>query len=104
MKIEHIDEEKLRKMIIEVIGKHLDISKYDIFFFGSRVEGTSDERSDIDVGIEGDKPVPADAMQNILEDMEELPILYRIDVVDWKKFPDTSKKSTKKEYIHRRKK
>lgn len=104
MKIEHIEEDKLKKMVIDVIGKHIDLSKYDVFFFGSRVEGTSDERSDVDIGIEGDEPVPGEAMQNIIEDMEELPILYRIDVVDWKKFPDEFKKTTKKEYIHRRKK
>ena len=101
MRVEHISVEKLKDMILKVLEKHLDLSKYDVFFFGSRVEGKGDERSDIDVGIEGKEPIPPHIIQKIKDEIEELPILYLIDIVDWKKVPEEFRRTAKKEYIHR---
>jgi len=70
---------------LNIIGKHLDVSQYRIFFFGSRVCGGGDERSDIDIGIEGEKEIPLEVMGKIREEIEGLPILYKIDVVDFKR-------------------
>jgi len=49
MRLEHYPIEKLKKEILEIIGKHLDLNKYKIFFFGSRVTGKGNDRSDIDI-------------------------------------------------------
>ena len=84
MKLEHYPVEKLKQEIKEIVGRHLDLKKYTLFFFGSRVLGKGDERSDIDLGIEGSKPVDSVVMSNIQEDIEELPMLYKIDIVDFK--------------------
>ncbi len=84
MKLEHYPVEKLKKEIKEIIGKHIDLNQYQIFFFGSRVTGRGSERSDIDIGIEGVREVPAIAFMDIKEELEQLPILYKIDVVDFK--------------------
>lgn len=62
----------------------MNLKKYKVFFFGSRVMGKGSERSDIDIGIEGPEPVPWNAMMDIKEAFEEMPILYKIDVVDFK--------------------
>ena len=89
MKLEHESEKILKEKILRIIGKYLNLSKYRVFFFGSRVTGKSDENSDIDIGIEGDKPLPAGVLSDIQDEIEELPVLYKIDVVD---FADANEK------------
>lgn len=95
MKLEHYSGEKLKKDVLDVIGRHIDLRKYRVFFFGSRVSGKADERSDIDLGIEGSEPIPSVAMLDIQEEIENLPILYKIEVVDFrevsKRFKDVAK-------------
>jgi len=83
MRLEHYPEEKLKKEILEIVGKRLDLKKYKVFFFGSRVTGKGDERSDIDIGIEGTEKVPIEAKFDIEDDIENLPILYKIDLIDF---------------------
>lgn len=84
MRLEHYPVEKLKREILAIIGKHLDLTKYRVFFFGSRVAGTGTDRSDIDVGIEGPKPISASAWMEIEETIENLPSLYKIEIVDFK--------------------
>lgn len=103
MRLEHYPEEKLKKEILEIVGKYLDLKKYKVFFFGSRVNGKSDERSDIDVGIEGPKKISYDIIYDIKNNMDEnIPVLYKIDVIN---FTDADEKFLKvasqfKEYIN----
>ena len=83
MRLEHYPAEKLKREILDIVGKHLDISRYRVFFFGSRVAGKGTDRSDIDVGIEGPEPVPAGAILDIQEEIENLPTLYKVEIVDF---------------------
>ncbi|OGL79293.1 hypothetical protein A3J43_01640 [Candidatus Uhrbacteria bacterium RIFCSPHIGHO2_12_FULL_54_23] len=83
MKLEHESVENLRRDIARIVGKHLDTDKYRVFFFGSRVKGDSMPRSDIDIGIEGPEEIPRRVKAEIEEELEELPILYEMDVVDF---------------------
>lgn len=83
MKIEFYPERKLKKEILEIVGKYLDLKKYKVFFFGSRVEGKNFPRSDIDIGILGGKPIPPEIKFKIEEELEELPTLYKFDLVDF---------------------
>lgn len=84
MKLEHTSPKKLEQQIKELVGKHVDLTQYKLFFFGSRVRGDSFERSDIDVGIEGSKPLDLIIKMKIEEEIDNLPILYTIDFVDFK--------------------
>lgn len=84
MKLEHYPVKKLKKEILGIVKKHLDLKRYQLFFFGSRVQGKGDERSDIDIGIEGRSPVPLEIISEIQEETSNLPILYRIDIVDFR--------------------
>lgn len=84
MRLEYYPLEKLTRELLEIIGRHLDLSKYQIFFFGSRTTGKGNDRSDIDVGIEGPKMIPGNIIENIREDIENLPTMYTIQVVDFK--------------------
>lgn len=85
MKLEHESPDKLKKLILEIAGRHLDLTKYRLFFFGSRVSGSGGERSDIDVGIEGEEPLPVKLFADIVDGLEDLPVLYKIEIVDFKK-------------------
>ncbi|MDH7511717.1 MAG: nucleotidyltransferase domain-containing protein [Clostridiales bacterium] len=85
MKLEHYPEDKIKDQIIDIVGKYLDLSLYRIFIFGSRVSGFNSERSDIDIGIQGPEEIPGNIRVEILEDLENLPVLYKFDVVDFSK-------------------
>lgn len=88
MRLEHYSQQKLRDEIIAIVGRYLDLHQFNVFFFGSRVDGTSTERSDIDVGIEGRNPVPRHIMQRIRDDIGDLPTMYTIEVVDFRRVSD----------------
>ena len=83
MKIEFYPEEKLKKEILEIVGKYLDLKEYKIFFFGSRVRGDNFPRADIDIGILGKKPIPIEIKFQIVEELEKIPTLYKFDLVDF---------------------
>ena len=87
MKIEHYSYQKLKNEILSIITKYLDTSEYKVFFFGSRVSGKGTDRSDIDIGIEGPFPISPEIKLRIEEEIENLPILYKIEIVDFKRVP-----------------
>jgi len=101
MKLEFYPEKKIKKEILEIIGKYLDLKKYKVFFFGSRVEGTNFPRADIDIGIKGPKPVSPEIKFKIEEELEELPTLYKFDLVDFSEVAKDFKKEALKsvEYV-----
>lgn len=101
MKLENYPEKKLKKEIKEIVGKHLDLKKYKIFFFGSRVKGSNFPRADIDIGIEGADEIPVGMISDIKEDLDKLPTLYKFDVVDFRAVSDRFEKEAKKyiEYV-----
>lgn len=85
MKLKYYPLGKLKKEILEIISKYLDLKEYRVFFFGSRIKENQDEKADIDIGIEGKKPMPEETLYKIKEEISELPILYKIDIVDFKR-------------------
>ena len=91
MRLEYESAEKLKKDIIKIVGKYIPLDQYRLFFFGSRVKGTNSDRSDIDVGIEGEVPIPWSIMANIEEEIEDLPTLYKIEIVDFRRVPEKFK-------------
>ena len=102
MKLERYPAEKLKKEILEIVGRHLDLTKYRVFFFGSRVAGRGTDRSDIDIGIEGPEPVPPGVKFEIEEKVEELPTLYKIEIVDFSHLPPKFREvaSQNKEFLN----
>lgn len=84
MRLEFYPKERLRTQVRQILRKYLNLNEYRIFFFGSRVSGSGNERSDIDIGIEGSQRVPPAIWAKILEGMDGLPTLYKIDLVDFK--------------------
>lgn len=101
MKLEHYSEKKFKQSVLKIINKYLDPDRYQVFFFGSRVKGDNFERSDIDLGIDGPVRVSAGIKLKIQEELDDLPLLYKIDVVDFNNVSKNFKKeATKyKEYV-----
>lgn len=95
MELRHYSAERLKNEVRTIIGRHLDVHQYRAFFFGSRVSGTGGERSDIDVGIEGPRAVPARALAAIREELDDIPTLYTIEVVDFSGVGDKFRRVSK---------
>ena len=80
--------EDVQATAARVIRAHVPDRSYRIFLFGSRAEGTARERSDVDIGIEGPGPVPYATLTAIADDLENIPSLHSIDVVDFSRVPE----------------
>lgn len=102
MRLAHYSQAKLNSELKKIISKHLDLNKYKLFYFGSRVTQKGDERSDIDIGISGLNPLDSELLANIREDIDKLPTLYSFDIVDFNNVSENFKNVAlqKIEYIN----
>ncbi|MBW1615272.1 MAG: nucleotidyltransferase domain-containing protein [Deltaproteobacteria bacterium] len=71
---------KIKKIINDQLG-----NKVKIFLFGSRADKTHTKQSDYDIGIISDTPISFDTMERIQENIDKLPILQQIDIIDFKR-------------------
>jgi predicted nucleotidyltransferase len=74
--------------VLKVLNKYLD-SSYKVYLFGSMVHGDYNKRSDIDIFIDGEKPLPLRMKRKIYEEIEEIPVL--VDVVFFDEVDDKFK-------------
>jgi len=72
----------LREQVRGIIGRHLGQRRYRLYLFGSRARGDATSRSDYDFGVQADGPLELATLARIRADLEDLPVLQRIDVVD----------------------
>lgn len=87
MVLENFSTDTLKTLLLGIFERHLNMTSYRAFFFGSRVTGAFRPTSDIDVGIEGHEPIPLQILEVIKSEVENLPILYKIDIVDFSTVP-----------------
>lgn len=76
-----MDKNEILKKIAEIAARYLS-PDYRLFLFGSWAKGNALPESDLDVGILGNAPVPWEIMVNILQEVEAIPTLRKIDLVD----------------------
>lgn len=77
-------ESEVKAMIVGVLRANASrLEGRKVVLFGSRARGDARPRSDFDLGVVGDQPMPLDAFFAIQDMLEELPTLYRIDWVDF---------------------
>lgn len=77
-------ERQIKQMIVSRIKRFSrQLKGYKVFLFGSRVVGQVRERSDFDVGVLGDEPLPVDLFFAIEDAFDQLPTLHVIDWVDF---------------------
>ena len=76
-------EDQILSWIREGLSRYADeLSGYRVVLFGSRARRNHRERSDFDIGVLGEEPLPLKTYYRISEFLESLPTLYRIDWVD----------------------
>lgn len=75
----------------EILKANLTDINYRAFVFGSQANLTELRRSDIDLGILGDQAISTHQLSKINEAIENLPMLYNIDVVDFKEVDEQFK-------------
>ena len=76
-------ETKIKEEIRKVCARmEPDLRGYRVVLFGSRASGIARDRSDFDVGVLGDTPLPLATFYKLEDLFEKIPTLYRIDWVD----------------------
>ena len=72
-----------KEKIAGIISRKVTLSHQKVFLFGSRANGKADARSDIDIGIEASKQIPLNIMAELKAELDDLPVLQKIDLVDF---------------------
>ena len=94
--IESVDKET-KKKIIAIIAALVPQAK--IYLFGSRARNTYSQSSDIDIAIDGGKPLPRSSVYELNSIFEASNIFERIDVVDFHQVSQDMRDSIQKEGI-----
>ena len=68
--------------VVKIIRRYLS-DDYKIYLFGSWAKGDAIDTSDLDIGISGKEKISLELMSRILNDMQGIPTLRKIDVVDF---------------------
>ena len=67
-----------------------------VWAYGSRIKGTAEERSDLDLAVFNCSGAQIFDLKTALE---ESPLLISVDVMSWEKIPQEFKSAIKKQYI-----
>lgn len=59
------------------------VPEYSVWLFGSRVNQTAKEYSDIDLVLQGDAPVNTGRLSQLREVFAASNLPYAVDIVDW---------------------
>lgn len=74
--------DSLIKIIVDILRKYLS-DDYTIYLFGSWAKGNALATSDIDIGVLGKSRVSWSLMAKILDEIESIKTLRKIDIVDF---------------------
>lgn len=75
------------KIVEEILEKH--VPDREVWAFGSRVNGTAKETSDLDLAVIGENPLEFQTLGALRDAFSESNIPYKVDVVDWAKIEKT---------------
>jgi predicted nucleotidyltransferase len=76
-------DQSITDAIVRAVKRHAPFRHYRVFYFGSRAAGHATARSDFDVGLEADQTIPLEVIAKIREEVDTIPILQTIDLVDF---------------------
>ncbi len=77
-----MEREEIIQEALGIIRRHLPDRGLKVFLFGSWAKGSAEPTSDIDIAILGPLPIDDLLLLRIREEINGLPTLRRIDVVD----------------------
>jgi len=90
-----VDSEHL-KVVKNILAKHL--RGYEIWAFGSRVDGTAKKYSDLDLVIITDTPVSLITIASVKEAFSESNLPFKVDIIDWSTTSENFRKIIKDHY------
>ena len=76
------DVQPLVEEVVRVVREQVANEGLRIFLFGSWAEGRALAVSDLDIGLDAGEAIASVTMARILDELEELPTLRKIDLVD----------------------
>ena len=85
------------KIVEGILKKHLP--DREVWAFGSRVNGTAKETSDLDLVVIGENPLDFQTLGALRDDFSESNLPYKVDVVDWAKIGETFREIIRKEKV-----
>lgn len=74
---------QIMKWLKDILDENLKGVSFRAFVFGSQANKTVLSRSDIDLGVIADDKITIQQLARIQADIEELPMLYKIDLVNF---------------------
>lgn len=90
-------DDKIKQKIIAVISALMPDVK--IYLFGSRARGSNNPKADIDIALDGGKPLPTIDVDEVKSMLRESNIMYSIDIVDMYQVSDTMRNEILKERV-----
>jgi predicted nucleotidyltransferase len=84
-----VDKQEIISEAVKIIRRYLPGEEFEIVLFGSWARGDAQETSDIDLGLVGPESVDDMMLLRIKDEIEAIPTLRRIDVVDLSKTDDS---------------
>lgn len=75
------------KTVCRILQKHLQ-PNVSVWVFGSRVEWTTHDGSDLDLAVEGDQPIDHNTMINLSIAFDDSDLPYKVDVIDLNQVSD----------------
>ncbi len=85
------------KLIREILVHY--VPDRPVFVFGSRVTGRAKRRSDLDLAIGGETPLPLRIQGSLADAFDESDLPIEVDVVDVSAVSDTFRKRIQSEWI-----
>lgn len=71
----------------------------DVLVFGSRAKWTAKDKSDLDLCIMRDEPLPSKKINALNDALDESPIPFKVDVVEWAKIEDSFREIIKRDGV-----
>ena len=76
-------EDEIKKMLRSCFSEFKkELTGRKVLLFGSRADDTARDRSDFNIGIVGDEPLPLKTFFMIEDRLDNLDTLYKLDWVD----------------------
>ena len=74
--------QSLIEEVVRVICDHLNEAQLRLYLFGSWTQGRALSVSDLDIALDTGRPIDPSVFHQIIDALDELPTLRRIDIVD----------------------
>ncbi|MBD1392339.1 nucleotidyltransferase domain-containing protein [Mucilaginibacter glaciei] len=82
---------QIKDWLKQILDIYLSGVKYQAFLFGSQANLDILKRADIDLGIWAEKPIDNAVLVQITNSIEDLPMLFKVDLVDFSQVNDVFK-------------